>query len=92
MSAGTGEYANDELAKSIFLDALEIVSDAERLAYLDRRCGADHQLRSEVETLLRHGQRLGDYLERPRSIWGRPEISPNPRSPRAPARSSAPTS
>ncbi len=65
MSAGTGEYANDELAKSIFLDALEIASDQERLAYLDRRCGSDHQLRSEVETLLRHEQRLGDYLERP---------------------------
>ena len=35
------------------------------VAYLDRRCGSDHQLRSEVETLLRHEQRLGDYLDRP---------------------------
>ncbi len=65
MSIGNGEHTNDELAKSIFLDALEIASDQERLAYLDRRCGSDHQLRSEVETLLRHEQRLGDYLDRP---------------------------
>jgi serine/threonine protein kinase len=57
--------SRDEQAKSIFLDALEVASAPERAAYLDRRCGADTQLRAEVETLLRHHERLGDYLEQP---------------------------
>src|SRR5262249_6492845 len=35
------------------------------LAYLDRRCGSDDRLRAEVETLLRHQEQMGDYLERP---------------------------
>ena len=55
----------DEPAKSIFLDAQEIASPEARAAYLDRRCGADQRLRGEVETLLRHHERLGDYLEQP---------------------------
>jgi len=55
----------DEPAKSIFLDAQEIASPPARAAYLDRRCGADQRLRGEVETLLRHHERLGDYLEQP---------------------------
>jgi serine/threonine protein kinase/Flp pilus assembly protein TadD len=55
----------DELVKSIFLDALEIASARERLAYVDRCCGRDAALRAEVETLLRHHEVLGDYLERP---------------------------
>jgi serine/threonine protein kinase/tetratricopeptide (TPR) repeat protein len=65
MKIGTGGHAKDELAKSIFLDALEIASEPDRLAYLDRRCGPDHGLRAEVEALLCHQGQLGDYLERP---------------------------
>jgi serine/threonine protein kinase len=65
MKTGTGGPTEDELAKSIFLDALEMASEQERLAYLDRRCGTDTPLRLEVEALLRHQGRLGDYLERP---------------------------
>jgi serine/threonine protein kinase/WD40 repeat protein len=65
MNRITGGRDEDDVAKSIFLDAVEIASKPERLAYLDRRCGSDHNLRSEVETLLRHQRQLGDYLERP---------------------------
>jgi WD40 repeat protein/serine/threonine protein kinase len=65
MKTGTDRHTNDELAKSIFLDALEIASEPDRLAYLDRRCGPDRNLRAEVEALLRHQRQLGDYLERP---------------------------
>jgi serine/threonine protein kinase/tetratricopeptide (TPR) repeat protein len=60
-----GEQTNDELAKSIFLDALEIAAEPDRLVYLDRRCGTDHHLRAEVDALLHHEEQLGDYLERP---------------------------
>src|SRR3954453_8253283 len=65
MKTGTDRHTNDELAKSIFLDALEIASGPDRLAYLDRRCGPDRLLRAEVEALLCHQGQLGDYLERP---------------------------
>src|SRR3954451_16377688 len=61
----TRDQPADEPAKSIFLDALEIASERDRLAYLDRRCGQDAALRTEVETLLRHHEGLGNYLERP---------------------------
>jgi hypothetical protein len=57
--------SRDELAKSIFLGALEIARAPDRLAFLDRRCGRDAALRAEVETLLRHHEGIGDYLERP---------------------------
>jgi eukaryotic-like serine/threonine-protein kinase len=63
MDNGTGH--RDELAKSIFLGVLETGPTADRRAYLDRRCGRDAALRAEVETLLRHHEGLGDYLERP---------------------------
>jgi serine/threonine protein kinase/WD40 repeat protein len=65
MYPGSVGEAVDDLAKSIFLDALEIASEPERLAYVSRRCGPDQNLRSEVETLLRHQGQIGDYLERP---------------------------
>jgi eukaryotic-like serine/threonine-protein kinase len=57
--------SRDELAKSVFLGAVEIDPAEDRLAYLDRRCGPDAALRADVETLLRHHEGLGDYLERP---------------------------
>jgi len=61
----TGEEPQDEPAKSIFLDALDIDSTQDRLDYVDRRCGGDAALRAEVETLLRHHEGFGDFLERP---------------------------
>jgi serine/threonine protein kinase len=79
MKIGTGGHTDDELAKSIFLDALEIASEQDRLAFLDRRCGSDHHLRSEVEALLRHEGQLGDYLERPALDLGATrDLAPRP--------------
>jgi serine/threonine protein kinase/tetratricopeptide (TPR) repeat protein len=79
MDRGTGGRDEGAVAKSIFLDAVEIASEPERLAYLDRRCGSDHNLRSEVETLLRHQRQLGDYLERPAvDLEATRDLSPRP--------------
>jgi hypothetical protein len=61
----TGAETRDVQAKSIFLNALDIAATEDRLSYLDRRCGRDAALRAEVETLLRHHEGLGDYVERP---------------------------
>ena len=52
-------------ASQIALDALEIHPESRRAAYLDRVCGADEALRSEVEQLLRaqqHSDSPGDEL------------------------------
>jgi serine/threonine protein kinase/WD40 repeat protein/Tfp pilus assembly protein PilF len=52
--------------KSVFLEAIEIDSAAERAAYLDRACKDNPQLRAEVEALLRaheNPQRLLDAPE-----------------------------
>jgi len=56
---------NDEhgKAKTIFLRAAEIAAGDERQAYLAAACDGDDALRSEVEDLLRHQQRLGSFLE-----------------------------
>ncbi|MFI5458753.1 MAG: protein kinase [Isosphaerales bacterium] len=62
---GNQNETRDGSAKSIFLDALEIPSAGDRLAYLDRRCGTDSALRAELEALLLHHDRLEGYLERP---------------------------
>src|SRR5438046_6433424 len=50
-------------AKTIFLRAAEIAAGDERQAYLAAACGDDDALRSEVEDLLRHQERLGSFLE-----------------------------
>src|SRR5947208_832211 len=47
----------------IFGQALEIESAEERAAYLDRACGADQALRSEVEALLRASGRQGGLID-----------------------------
>jgi WD40 repeat protein/serine/threonine protein kinase len=51
--------------ESIFLQALEIPSAAERAAYLDRAYGEDRQLRAAVEALLRAHEKSGDVLDLP---------------------------
>src|SRR5689334_18716675 len=51
--------------ESIFAQALEISCAAERLAFLDRACGANQALRAEVEGLLRADARSGDMLDLP---------------------------
>ncbi len=52
-------------AKSIFLDALDVLSGDERRAYLDAQCRGDNELRREVEELLCHQARMGNFLESP---------------------------
>jgi eukaryotic-like serine/threonine-protein kinase len=51
--------------ETIFAQALEIESAAEREAYLDRACGDDGTLRAEIEALLRCDARAGDLLDLP---------------------------
>jgi serine/threonine protein kinase/tetratricopeptide (TPR) repeat protein len=51
--------------ESIFGQALEIMSAAERVAFLDRACGNNQALRAEVEALLRAHDRSGDLLDIP---------------------------
>ena len=51
-----------EQAKSIFLNAAEIASDEARSDYIDAKCGDNAQLRSEVQSLLRHHGLLGAFL------------------------------
>lgn len=49
-------------AESIFLNALEISRCDVRDAYLAAECGDDVALRAEVDGLLDHSDRLGDFL------------------------------
>ncbi len=51
--------------ESIFAQALEIGSTADRAAFLDRACGGNQTVRAEVESLLRANQRTGDLLDLP---------------------------
>jgi WD40 repeat protein/serine/threonine protein kinase len=51
--------------ESLFAQALEIESSAERVAFLDRSCGNNPALRAEVEALLRAHERSGDLLDLP---------------------------
>src|SRR5689334_12798020 len=48
---------------SVFSEALECPSAAERAAYLDRACGDDADLRARVEDLLRAHERTPNFLE-----------------------------
>jgi hypothetical protein len=51
--------------ETLFAQALEIESAAERAAFLDRACGDYRALRAEVESLLRADARAGDLLDLP---------------------------
>lgn len=51
--------------ESLFLQALEIGSAGDRVAFLDRACGADAVLRNDVEALLRHHREGTSFLETP---------------------------
>jgi tetratricopeptide (TPR) repeat protein len=50
-------------AKEIFLNAVEISAPSERQAYLDSACAGDEALRREVEEFLEHHERLGSFLQ-----------------------------
>ena len=51
--------------KEIFQAAVEIISPAERKAYLDGVCGDDQELRAAVEALLEADVQAGSFLEEP---------------------------
>ena len=52
-------------ANEIFLRALEHDTPDQRRAYLDEACGANRELRGEVESLLAAHAQLGGFLESP---------------------------
>src|SRR5262245_48272211 len=54
----------DEL-KSIFGKALDIPEPSDRAAYLDDACGADFELRAQVEKLLDALTNAGHFMSRP---------------------------
>jgi serine/threonine protein kinase/tetratricopeptide (TPR) repeat protein len=54
--------------ESLFAQALEIATAAERAAFLDRACADNPVLRAEVEALLRAHERSGDLLDLPESL------------------------
>ncbi len=54
--------------ESIFAHALEFTSAAERAAFLDRACGHNQALRTEVEALLRAHDRSGNLLDLPENV------------------------
>src|SRR5262249_16953497 len=60
-------HADQDRAKSIFLNAADIASAAEREAYLDAQCGSDEALRREVADLLSHHALAQVFLESPSS-------------------------
>ncbi|MFN7732930.1 MAG: protein kinase domain-containing protein [Pirellula sp.] len=50
---------------SLFEDAVEMKSAAERAAYLDQACGDDLELRRQVELLLQSDEQAGSFLNQP---------------------------
>ena len=55
-------------AKSIFLQAVELSTAGERQAYLDTQCGADTDLRRDVDALLQYHGEVGSFLESPPTV------------------------
>jgi serine/threonine protein kinase/tetratricopeptide (TPR) repeat protein len=50
---------------SIFLEALQKTTPAERAAYLDQACAGNEELRRNVEMLLKAQAKAGDFLNQP---------------------------
>jgi eukaryotic-like serine/threonine-protein kinase len=65
--------------ESIFFAALEKSSAQELAAYLDQACGADGELRRQVERLLRAQPHVGAFLETP--VAGATVAGPRPGEP-----------
>lgn len=51
--------------ETIFATAIQKLSDEERREYLDQVCGADHELRARVESLLRASAQAGSFFDHP---------------------------
>jgi WD40 repeat protein/serine/threonine protein kinase len=54
--------------KSVFLEAIEMTSAAERAAYLDQVCAASPALRSEIEALLQAHEKPQRILDAPEAL------------------------
>jgi serine/threonine protein kinase len=54
--------------ESLFAQALELRTAADRAAFLDRACADNPALRAEVEALLRAHERSGDLLDLPEQL------------------------
>jgi serine/threonine protein kinase len=50
-------------AQSVFVNALQISDQEVRRAYLDAECRGAPELRRDVEGLIQHAERMGDFLE-----------------------------
>ncbi len=57
--------ADPQRVKEIFGAAIELTDPAERLAFLERECGGDAELRRQLERLLRAHEEPNPALERP---------------------------
>jgi WD40 repeat protein/serine/threonine protein kinase len=64
--------------ETVFGEAMEIATPAERSAYLDRACGGDATLRRQVESLLDATDRAGDFLESPAGMPTLTHATPSP--------------
>src|SRR5262245_53149978 len=51
----------------LFAEAVQL-SPAERIAFLDRACADDKDLRRRIEALLRSNDRVGHFLEEPPTV------------------------
>ena len=49
--------------KTVFRAAVELKTASERIAYLDRACGSDPELKARIIALLQAHQEKGDFLE-----------------------------
>jgi eukaryotic-like serine/threonine-protein kinase len=58
------EDAGREIA--VFTEAIEVPFQ-DRAAFLEKECRGDENLRRKVEALLRAHDRIGDFLEEPRT-------------------------
>ena len=51
--------------EEIFSEAVDLPAGEERASFLDARCGADAELRREVENLLRADEEAGAFIVEP---------------------------
>jgi hypothetical protein len=73
--------------KDIFLQALDLSSPGKRAAFLSQACGADDELRRQVEALLQAHGAPDSFLEKPAAALGQTIDAPDG-SPQATALSS----
>jgi hypothetical protein len=52
-------------ANELFLEAIEIQSAQRRQDFLEEKCGADAELRADVESLVAANRDVGSFLEEP---------------------------